>query len=61
MARDDSIYIQHILDSISRIQMYCLEIDLEKFLQNPMLQDAVIRQLEIMGEATKHLCGINKL
>ena len=55
MAHDDLVYIQHILDAIARIETYCAGSDKSTFLATPMLQDAVIRQLEIIGEATKRL------
>jgi len=55
MARDDTVYAQHILDAIGSIETYCAGADKAAFLATPMLQDAVIRQLEIIGEATKQL------
>jgi len=53
--RDDSIYLRHILDAIVRIQQYLEGIDEKKFFQSLLVQDGVIRQLEIIGEATKRL------
>ena len=55
MGRSDDIYAQHILDAISRIELYLADIDVAAFRSTPMMQDAVIRQLEIIGEATKML------
>jgi len=55
MERDDSVYLQHILDAIARIEEYLAGVDEETFLQQPLIQDGVIRQLEIIGEATKRL------
>ncbi len=55
MRRSDDIYAQHILDAISRIELYTAGIERSAFLSTPMMQDAVIRQLEIIGEATKML------
>ena len=57
MAHDDLVYIQHIFDAINRIELYCAEMDQSIFLSTPMLQDAVIRQLEIIGEAAKRVSG----
>jgi hypothetical protein len=48
-----SVYLQHILDAISRIEEYLQGIDEETFDQQYLVQDGVIRQLEIIGEATR--------
>lgn len=55
MERDDSIYLQHILDAICRIEQYLVGISQEAFWERHLVQDGVIRQLEIIGEATKRL------
>jgi uncharacterized protein with HEPN domain len=55
MARDDSVYLRHILDAISRIEEYLHGVDEETFYQHYLVQDGVIRQLEIIGEASKRL------
>lgn len=52
MIRDDTVYIQDIIDSIEIIAEYIngkSELDFE---QNIMLQDAVYRRFEIIGEAS---------
>jgi len=43
------------LDSIARIQEYAGEMSREDFLQSKIVQDAVIRNFEIIGEAVKNL------
>jgi uncharacterized protein with HEPN domain len=48
-------YIHHILAAIERIQKYCADADEVVFLTNQMLQDAVIRNFEIIGEASKNM------
>jgi len=53
--KDDRIYIEHILQSIERIQSYISGKDQEAFLNDSITQDAVVRQLEIIGEATKRI------
>jgi len=53
--KDDSIYIEHIIVSIERILFYIAEIDRSSFLKDLKTQDAVVRQLEIIGEATKKI------
>lgn len=55
MPRDDSVYLQHILDAIDRIESYLDQVDEGKFTITPLIQDGVIRQIEIIGEATKQL------
>ncbi|MBW6480102.1 MAG: DUF86 domain-containing protein [Bacteroidales bacterium] len=53
--KDDRVYIDHILQSIDRIISYLEDEDLESFSEDFKTQDAVIRQLEIIGEATKRI------
>lgn len=53
--RDDSIYLQHILDSIEKIESYLKGVSEHHFLQESLIQDGVIRQLGIIGEAVKRL------
>lgn len=55
MKRDDSVYLAHILDAVNRIEAYVRGADETGFLDQPMMQDGVIRQIEIIGEATKRL------
>jgi uncharacterized protein with HEPN domain len=57
MKRDDSIYLQHILDAIAKVQIYLLAVDEASFFTDSLVQDGVIRQIEIIGEATKRLSG----
>ena len=53
--KDDKIYIEHILQSIDRIGAYLSGKDHQSFSDDFMTQDAVVRQLEIIGEATKRI------
>lgn len=55
MKKDDSIYLRHMLDAIARIEEYTQGLEYEGFMDNHLIQDGVIRQIEIIGEATKHL------
>ena len=55
MKHDDSVYVKHILDAITRIEEYLHGVDEESFLKNHLIQDGVIRQIEIIGEATKRI------
>jgi len=54
-SRDDIIYIRHILEAIEQINAYIGDMDKAAFRTDRMRQDAVIRQLEIIGEATKNI------
>ena len=55
MKKDPIIYIEHISACISRIKEYTAGIDEDGFIKNNLIQDAVIRNFEIIGEATKML------
>ncbi len=48
-------YLQHIIEAIGRIQNYVKGIDEPSFLTNELIQDAVIRNLEIIGEASRNI------
>jgi uncharacterized protein with HEPN domain len=50
----NSDYLEHILGAIAKIESYAA-IGEEQFFAEPLRQDAIIRQLEIIGEATKRL------
>ena len=51
MTNDDAFYIRHIRDAIQQIQGYVRGVDESEFMNDEILQDAVIRQLSIVGEA----------
>jgi len=55
MKKDPRYFIEHILESISRIEAYTKDLTKEEFFKNAQIQDAVLRRLEIIGEAAKHL------
>ena len=55
MTRDIRVYIEDILESITKIQQYTQTVNEQDFLTNTQLQDAVLRRLEIIGEAVKHI------
>ena len=50
----DEVYLRHILDALVRISAYTKD-GREEFMENPMIQDATVRNLEIVGEATKNV------
>lgn len=52
--KDESVYLKHIRDAIKKIDFYTTG-GRKAFFQNTMVQDAVIRNLEVIGEAVKNL------
>lgn len=54
MANED-LYLKNILESIRKIERYIDGFDEQKFQSDDKTQDAVIRQLEIIGEAARFL------
>ena len=55
MKRDVRVYLDDILDAILKIEEYTKESSEEDFCKNSQMQDAVLRRLEIIGEAVKHI------
>ncbi len=60
MIKDDNIFLHHINDSIQRIKQYISNMDHSEFISNNMAQAAVIRELEIIGEASKSVSNETK-
>lgn len=52
--KDATVYLRHIRDAIARIEAYTIQ-GRADFFGNTMVQDAVIRNLEVIGEAVRHL------
>lgn len=48
-------YLGHILEAIERIQAYVADVDEVGFLSSKIIQDAVIRNLEVIGEASRNI------
>jgi uncharacterized protein with HEPN domain len=55
MDKDDSVYLRHILDAINTVEEYLQGVDEERFKATRLLQDGAIRQIEIVGEAVRHM------
>lgn len=55
MKKEPLIYLHHILNSINLIQGYTEGMDEEQFLRNQMVEDACVRNFEIIGEAAKQI------
>lgn len=48
-------YLAHIAEAIERIGRYAGDMEEQAFLSNPLVQDAVIRNFEIIGEASNNI------
>lgn len=55
MKKDPKIFIEHILQSIEIIEGHVENKTKDDFLNSVLLQDAIIRRIEIIGEAAKNL------
>lgn len=54
---EDIPYIQHIMNAIVDIESFTKNLTKDKFLKDKLRQSAVVRQLEIIGEAVKNISG----
>ncbi|MBN2487758.1 MAG: DUF86 domain-containing protein [Methanosarcinaceae archaeon] len=55
MKRDISIYVKDILENMERAEKFAEGMDFEDFVRDERTSFAVIRCIEIMGEAAKHI------
>ena len=55
MKRDMRVYIEDVLESIAKIEEYTKAIGKDDFCENAQVQDAVLRRLEIIGEAVENI------
>ena len=53
--RKPDVYLEDILESVEHIQRFLDGVSEDEFYENVEKQDAVLRRLEIIGEAVKHL------
>lgn len=51
----DEVFLYHILDEIHFVENQTKSLEFEDFLSDPVLQRAVSRSLEIIGEASKSI------
>ena len=52
-------YLGHILEAIERIEEYVSDMDELAFLSSKLIQDAVIRNIEIVGEASNNIMRVD--
>jgi uncharacterized protein with HEPN domain len=55
MKRDDGVLLRHIFSAIEQVERYTRGMSESEFLPRAMVQDAVIRQIEVIGEAAKYI------
>lgn len=55
MKKDPKIFLQHILESIKLLESFSKNLTFEKFSKNRLRQNAIVRELEIIGEAVKNI------
>lgn len=55
MKRTCQLYLRDILEAIERIESYVEGKTFEQFTKDTLVVDAVVRNFEIIGEATKHI------
>lgn len=53
--KDDQVYLNHILEALQKIELYVSKISYEEFLSEDLVLDAVVRELEIIGEASRKI------
>jgi len=59
--KDDRLYLIHIAGSIDKIEAYIADLDYSAFMENTMVQDAVLRNLQVLAVSTQRLSDDFKL
>jgi len=55
MSRDFRLYLEDIIESCQRINQYTEGMTYDSFIKNNLVSDAVLRNIEIVGEAVKQV------
>lgn len=55
MEKDDSVFLKHILDSINAIEDFSEGISKSKLETSRLIQSAVVREIQVIGEAVKNI------
>jgi uncharacterized protein with HEPN domain len=55
MSKSDTVFLSHILDAVNQIEIYATGLSYRQFSENRLIQDGVIQQLKIIGEASRSL------
>lgn len=53
--RKDLVFIKHILESIKAIEDFSRNLKMDELLKNRLKQSAIVREIEIIGEAVKNI------
>lgn len=53
--KDNLVYVDDILSALKKINKFCKNVSKNDFMKNELLMDAVVRNLEIIGEASSKL------
>jgi uncharacterized protein with HEPN domain len=53
--KDDMAFIEHVLDSIMAIEEFSKNINKEKLMSDRLRQSAIVREIEVIGEAVKNI------
>lgn len=54
--KEDRVFLRHILEAITKVERFTAAGPVD-FAENPSVQDAVLRNPEVIGEAVKNLSG----
>lgn len=55
MQREYKAYLKDILEAIRKIEKYTEKLSFDDFVEDDLIQDGVVRNLEIIGEAVKNI------
>lgn len=55
MSQDDMAYLRHIQNAITQIEQYTRGMSESEFQSRPMVQDAVVRQIQVVDDATRNI------
>ncbi|OHB17920.1 MAG: hypothetical protein A2544_00130 [Candidatus Zambryskibacteria bacterium RIFOXYD2_FULL_43_10] len=53
--KDDGTYVDQILDSIRKLELYIIDYDKDEFIKDEKTQSAVLMQLTVIGEISKKI------
>lgn len=53
--KDDRLYLIHIIECIAKIETYTVDLDFKDFSEKTIVQDAVLRNLQVLAESTQRL------
>lgn len=53
--RDDTVYLNDMLDAIRQIEQYMRGLEFQAFSEDKMRQDAVVRRFQVIGEAARNI------